>query len=94
MARLVKLTGTAPIKIDPNLAPGAEPPAPNVRPWPRDEQGNLKVLFICTCGISLKFPFCDGAHKACKDEDSATVYTYETGTRAPIGPQPTPPAAT
>ena len=48
----------------------------------------------CSCGFSATQPFCDGAHKACKDEDTATVYTYETGTRAPIGPQPTPPAAT
>jgi CDGSH-type Zn-finger protein len=85
MPRLVKLLGTTPIKIDPNLAPDAVPPAPNVRHWPRDEQGNLKVLSICTCGLSQKFPFCDGAHKTCKDEDPSTTYTYEGGTRTATG---------
>jgi CDGSH-type Zn-finger protein len=93
MPRLVKLSGNGPIKIDPNLAEGATPSAPNVRPWPRDDQGNLKVLSICTCGMSLRFPFCDGSHKVCKDEDAAMLYSYEAGTRVPIGPHPTPPAA-
>jgi hypothetical protein len=76
MARLVKFTATTPLKIDPNLAPGDTPPAPNVIPWPRDEQGKLKVLSICTCGVSRKFPLCDGMHKTCKTEQDGTVYQY------------------
>lgn len=80
MPRRVVLSGTGPIKVDPNLKPGETPPAPNVIPWPRDEQGQLKRMSVCTCGLAATFPFCDGAHKACKDEDPATVYTYEPGT--------------
>lgn len=68
MPRLVRFSSAAPIKIDPAT-------------WPRDEQGNLKVLSICGCGISAKFPFCDGAHKACKAEDAGCTYTYDIPTR-------------
>lgn len=69
MARLVRHEQTAPIKIDPAT-------------WPRDEQGNLKVISICACGISSKFPFCDGAHKGCKAEEPGKVYRYDPVTKA------------
>jgi hypothetical protein len=90
MPRIVRLDSTVPLKVDPNLAPGDTPPAPNVIPWPRDDQGRLKVLSICTCGISAKFPFCDGAHKTCKDEDPATDYIYDPQSkpRRPIDATP------
>lgn len=77
MARLVRLTATTPLKIDPNLQPGDTPPAPNVIPWPRDEFGKLKILSICTCGISKKFPICDGMHKTCKTEAEGQLYHYD-----------------
>lgn len=35
-----------------------------------------KPVFVCGCGLSANFPFCDGTHKACKDEDDAKVYVY------------------
>jgi CDGSH-type Zn-finger protein len=40
-----------------------------------------KPVFVCACGLSANFPFCDGKHKICKDEDPAKVYRYnpETG---------------
>ena len=60
MARLVRHEETSPIKIDPAT-------------WPRDENGNLKTIFICACGISSKFPFCDGTHKGCKGEEVGKV---------------------
>ncbi|HEX8876722.1 MAG TPA: CDGSH iron-sulfur domain-containing protein [Phycisphaerales bacterium] len=69
MARLVRHEQSAPIKIDPAT-------------WPRDEQGNLKVLSICACGLSAKFPFCDGAHKGCKNEEPGKVYRYDPVTKA------------
>jgi len=81
MPRDVTHHAAAPIKIDPALAPGATPPAPNVVPWPRDDQGNLKPVFVCACGLSAKFPFCDGSHKACRDETPGVVYRYENGER-------------
>jgi CDGSH-type Zn-finger protein len=69
MPRTVRFDATTPIKIDPAT-------------WPRDEAGNMKVLSICACGISAKFPFCDGAHKSCKTEEPGCTYTYDIATRA------------
>lgn len=71
MARLVRHEETSPIKIDPAT-------------WPRDENGNLKTIFICACGISSKFPFCDGTHKGCKGEEAGKVYRYDPITKAVI----------
>jgi CDGSH-type Zn-finger protein len=64
-----------PIKIDPK----AEPGTPNA--WPRDDQGNLKPVFVCACGISKTFPFCDGTHKVCKAEEPEAVYEYDPDTK-------------
>lgn len=69
MARMVRLEATGSVKIDPAT-------------WPRDEQGNLKVLSICACGLSQKFPLCDGAHKACRvTEEPGKLYIYDRDRR-------------
>lgn len=75
MPRMVRLDASAPYKIDPAN-------------FPRDEQGNLKPIFICACGLSAKMPFCDGYHKTCRQEDPRTVYTYDPATRQPSPPLP------
>lgn len=36
-----------------------------------------KPIFICACGISQNFPFCDGAHKGCKGEEPGKTYVYD-----------------
>lgn len=36
-----------------------------------------KTVSVCACGLSGKFPFCDGAHKACADEQDGRVYVYD-----------------
>ena len=36
-----------------------------------------KPVFVCACGLSKDLPFCDGAHKACKNEQAGTVYVYD-----------------
>lgn len=65
MPRLVRLTATDPIKLEPAN-------------FPRDEQGNLKPIFICACGLSQRMPFCDGTHKACRvSEQPGTLYIYD-----------------
>ena len=67
MARIVRHEATDPIKIDPAS-------------WPRDAEGNLKKIFICACGISKTFPFCDGTHKTCIAEDKGKTYQYDPAT--------------
>lgn len=65
MPRLIRLEATGPIKIDPAS-------------FPRDEQGNLKPIFICACGLSQNLPFCDGTHKACRAaEQPGKLYVYD-----------------
>jgi len=36
-----------------------------------------KPVFVCGCGLTQNFPFCDGSHKACKSEEAGTVYVYD-----------------
>jgi len=58
MARLVRLTATTPLKIEPGALP------------------TDKAISICTCGLSAKFPFCDGSHAVLKDERPGILYRY------------------
>jgi CDGSH-type Zn-finger protein len=56
-------------------------------PMPRlvrhDHTGPIKIepqdkpVFICGCGLTQNFPFCDGTHKQCVNEDSKTIYVYD-----------------
>lgn len=65
MPRLIRHDANGPIKIDPAS-------------FPRDEQGNLKPIWICACGLSQNLPFCDGAHKSCAStERPGVVSVYD-----------------
>lgn len=35
-----------------------------------------KTISICTCGLSKKFPYCDGTHKIARQELPGKLYTY------------------
>ncbi len=62
MARIVKLSAQAPVKIEPGDKP----------------------VWVCACGLSQKFPICDGSHKQCpaREPDPHAEYVYdETRTR-------------
>ena len=43
-----------------------------------------EVYYLCQCGLSKKFPFCDGSHKRTKDEEEAKVYLYDENSRIEI----------
>ncbi|MGD9689634.1 MAG: CDGSH iron-sulfur domain-containing protein [Phycisphaerales bacterium] len=59
MARLVRLTLSDPLKVDPASVPAG------------------KMIFICQCGLSQNFPFCDGSHKPTRAEQPGTLYVYD-----------------
>ena len=41
-----------------------------------DEKGDVAV---CQCGLADSFPFCDGSHRATREESDADLYCYESG---------------
>ncbi len=76
MARLVRLEATVPMKIDPATLP-------------LDEHGKPKLLSLCTCGLSLKFPLCDGAHKHARvTEQPGMLYVYDKDGKTVLHAQP------
>jgi len=75
MPRIVRHEAIGPTKIDPAT-------------WPRDAAGNLKAIFVCGCGLSEKFPICDGTHKICTAEQPGHIYTYDPTTKQVIDQRP------
>ena len=75
MARVVRFDRADPVKIDPASLPV-------------DADGKAKPIFICACGISARYPFCDGSHKACRLEIPGHVYTYRPGTTEVMDQRP------
>jgi CDGSH-type Zn-finger protein len=35
-----------------------------------------KPVFVCTCGLTKNFPFCDGTHKVARAEEPGTLHVY------------------
>lgn len=72
MARLVRHDQAGPHKIDPAT-------------WPRDEQGNLKAIWVCACGLSRTFPLCDKTHKTTSmQEEGGCLYRYDPATMSVV----------
>ncbi len=42
------------------------------------------MVFICQCGLSKKFPHCDGSHKRTKNEKEDKLYIYDDDSRVEI----------
>jgi len=47
-----------------------------------------KPVFICGCGLTQNFPFCDGTHKQCRDEVEGTLYVYDAERKAIVQERP------
>lgn len=76
MPRLIRHDATGPIRIDPAN-------------FPRDEQGNLKPIFICACGLSGNLPYCDGSHKSCRaTEQPGRLYVYDAARKSVVEERP------
>ena len=47
-----------------------------------------KPVFICGCGLTQNFPFCDGTHKNCAGEQPGTLYVYDADRKTVIEERP------
>jgi CDGSH-type Zn-finger protein len=63
MARLVRHEATGPIKIDPATLP-------------LGPDGKPKKIAVCACGLSFKFPICDGTHKQLVEQPGEECYYH------------------
>ncbi|WP_254544286.1 CDGSH iron-sulfur domain-containing protein [Halomarina pelagica] len=44
---------------------------------PEDIDAEKGDVAVCQCGLSREYPFCDGSHRATRDEEEGVVYRYE-----------------
>lgn len=35
-----------------------------------------EAVWICRCGLSADWPYCDGSHKQARDEEAGKTYAY------------------
>ena len=40
--------------------------------------------WICMCGLSANYPYCDGAHKKTTTEEPGKLYKYEGGAQIEV----------
>ncbi len=54
-----------------------------------------KPIFVCACGLSQKFPLCDGSHKACKvtEAEAGKLFVYDIDRRTIVETRDEPPSA-
>ena len=43
---------------------------------PHEVKPSEQSVWICQCGLSQDYPFCDGSHKNARLEDASKLYVY------------------
>ena len=43
---------------------------------PQEVKPQEKSVWICMCGLSQNMPYCDGAHKAARQEEAGKCHVY------------------
>ncbi len=51
---------------------------------PKKVDAGNETLYLCMCGLSKDFPFCDGSHKKTRDEEEGKIYVYDENGRIEI----------
>ncbi|PIR21566.1 MAG: iron-binding protein [Deltaproteobacteria bacterium CG11_big_fil_rev_8_21_14_0_20_47_16] len=51
---------------------------------PLEVKPSEKSVWVCMCGLSANYPFCDGTHKQCRNEEEGKLYKYVDGARVEI----------
>ena len=46
-------------------------------PIPVKDSKGRTVAALCMCGLSKKYPFCDGSHIRARDEQEDKIYIYD-----------------
>lgn len=44
-----------------------------------------KPVFVCACGLTRNFPFCDGSHKPSRNEEAGKLYVYDDARQPDAG---------
>ncbi len=51
---------------------------------PKEIDIDGKRIWICNCGLTKNWPYCDGSHALAMTEEDKKLYLYENGKRKEV----------